>query len=383
MAKTLSLSQRTSIPKTSRIRDLNVQVRAIADLKVRTQNPRTHSPQQIRQIVKSIEIFGWTNPVLIDEEQCVIAGHGRLAAAKQLGMDHIPTIKLSNMTDEQIRSYVIADNRLAEHAGWDNDLLAIELQALTELDLDFEIDVIGFEMAEIDILISGLDGDHDDEADWVPVADDGPAVSRRGDLWQLGKHRLLCGDATHADEYNRLMDGQLAQMVFADPPYNVPVDGHVCGLGSIKHDDFVMASGEMSEAEYTDFLTRVFEHLAGHSVDGALHFVCMDWRHLHELLTAGKSAYTELKNLCVWNKTNAGMGSLYRSKHELIAVYKAGRGQHVNNIALGKYGRHRTNVWDYAGVNGFGADKARGPCHAPNGQARGHGRRCHTRLLPP
>ena len=243
--------------------------------------------------------------------------------------------------------------------GWDNDLLAIELQSLTELDLDFEIDVTGFEMAEIDILISGLDGDYDDEADQVPIADDGPAVSRQGDLWQLGNHSLLCGDATQACEYERLLSGQLAQMVFADPPYNVPVDGHVCGLGSIKHEDFVMASGEMSEAKFKNFLQGVFGHLARHSVHGALHFVCMDWRHLYELLSAGKAAYTELKNLCIWNKSNAGMGSLYRSKHELVAVYKAGRGPHINNIALGKYGRYRTNVWDYPGANGFGADRAR------------------------
>ena len=359
MAKNLAPFQRPSLPENSRIRDLKVDIRAISDLDPRTQNPRTHSPRQIQQIVKSIETFGWTNPVLIDQDNCVIAGHGRLEAAKQLGMDHAPTIKLTNMTSEQLRAYVIADNRLAERAGWDNDLLAIELQSLTELDLDFEIDVTGFEMAEIDILISGLDGDHDDEADQVPVANDGPAVSRQGDLWQLGNHRLLCGDATQAHEYDRLMGGQLAQMIFADAPYNVSIDGHVCGLGSIKHEDFVMASGEMSEAEYTDFLTRVFEHLAGHSVDGAIHFLCLDWRHLYEFLTAGKTAYTELKNFCVWNKSNAGMGSLYRSKHELVAVYKAGRGPHINNIALGKYGRYRTNVWDYPGANGFGADRAR------------------------
>ncbi len=318
---------------------------------------RTHSKKQLRQIADSIKTFGWTNPILIDAEGGVIAGHGRLEAAKLLGIEHVPTIRIEDMTEAQKRAYVIADNKLAENAGWDTEILAIELQALTEIDLGFDIETIGFGMGEIDILIGGIN-DADDEADRLPRIDPSmPPVSRPGDLWLLGRHRLLCADATRAESFTRLMNGEVAQMVFTDPPYNVPIDGHVSGLGAIKHTEFAMAAGEMSETEFTLFLETVLGHMAAHCIDGAIHFVCMDWRHLYELQTAGRSVYGDLKNLCVWNKTNGGMGSLYRSKHELVAVYKAGHAPHINNIELGAHGRYRTNVWDYAGVNSFGAER--------------------------
>ena len=182
-------------------------------------------------------------------------------------------------------------------------------------------------------------------------------MSRVGDLWLLGDHRLLCGDATKLASYGSLLGGERAQLVFVDPPYNVRIDGHVCGSGSIKHREFEMAAGEMSEAQFTGFLTTVLERLAQHSADGSIHYVCMDWRHIFELLAAGRAAYSELKNLCVWNKDNGGMGSLYRSKHELVLVFKHGSGAHINNVELGRHGRNRTNVWDYAGVNSFGAGR--------------------------
>jgi DNA modification methylase len=197
-----------------------------------------------------------------------------------------------------------------------------------------------------------------DDVDRLPDIDEtAPPITRLGDLWLLGRHRLLCADATKAESYARLLAEEQAQMVFTDPPYNVPIDGHVCGLGSVKHAEFAMASGEMSETEFTGFLETVLGQLAAHSVNGAIHFVCMDWRHLYELLTAGRAVYSEIKNLCVWNKTNGGMGSLYRSKHELVAVFKAGKGPHINNVELGVHGRYRTNVWDYAGINTFGKDR--------------------------
>ena len=332
---------------------------AVAALKPSARNPRTHTEKQIRQIAASIEAFGWTNPILVDTEGGVIAGHGRLEAAKRLGIAHVPTICLAEMSAAQKRAYVIADNRLAELAGWDEALLAMELQTLTTIGLDFDIEIIGFETAEIDTLIAGLSGaGSEDDADRLPAIDDtGPPIARPGDLWRLGRHRLLCADAARTGAYGRLMDGQAAQMVFTDPPYNVPIDGHVCGRGRARHGEFAMAAGEMSEAEFTAFLETVLGQLASHSNDGALHFVFMDWRHLFALLTAGRKVYKELKNVCVWNKTNGGMGSLYRSKHELVAVFKAGRGPHINNVALGAHGRYRTNVWDYAGVNAFGADR--------------------------
>jgi len=339
--------------------DLTIETMPVSALEPYARNPRTHTKEQVRQIARSIETFGWTNPILIDGSGGVIAGHGRLEAAKLLGVDRVPTIRLADMSEAQIRAYVIADNRLAELAGWDDELLAIELQALSEIDLDFDIEITGFATAEIDGLIAGLNGDEaDDEADRLPEVDETvPPITQPGDLWLLGRHRLLCADATKAESFTRLMDGETARMVFTDPPYNVPIDGHVCGLGSVKHAEFAMASGEMSEAEFVAFLQTVLRHMVGVSTDGAIHFVCMDWRHLFELLTAGRKVYSDLKNLCVWNKTNGGMGSLYRSKHEMVAVFKAGDAPHVNNVELGVHGRYRTNVWDYAGINTFGKDR--------------------------
>ena len=334
-------------------RTLDVEVLAIGSLKPYDRNPRTHSDKQINQIANSIRQFGFTNPVLVDSDLGVIAGHGRIEAAKLLGIGEVPTIRLDHMTEAQKRAYVIADNRLAENAGWDRELLALELHYLSDLNLDFDATITGFETAEIDVLIQGIDLDGTgDLADEVPEIDDlVPPVSRVGDRWELGSHRLLCANATKAESFDSLLQGEKAQMGFVDPPYNVRIDGHVCGLGAIKHREFQMAAGEMSEPEFIAFLKTTLGHLAAFSDDGSIHFVCMDWRHCYELTSAGRGVYSELKNLCVWNKDNGGMGSLYRSKHELVFVFKNGTGPHINNIELGRHGRYRTNVWDYAGIN--------------------------------
>ena len=340
------------------MRDFKISYQNPNDLTPYPRNARTHSKQHIHQIAESIKHFGWTNPVLVDEENMVIAGHGRVLAAKELGFTSVPTIAIENLSDAQKRAYILADNKLAENAGWDRDILAIELQSLIEMDLDFDVTLTGFETPEIDILIGELGDDELDSDDEVPEPDtDNPPITQPGDLWQIGGHRLLCGDATKPEDIVRLLDGKKAQMVFTDPPYNVPIDGHVCGLGAVKHREFAMASGEMSEAEFAAFLKTVFGNLVGHSVDGALHFICMDWRHIGEVLEAGRDTFTELKNLCVWAKTNGGMGSLYRSQHELVFVFKAGNKPHINNVNLGKHGRNRTNVWTYPGVNTFGKDR--------------------------
>jgi DNA modification methylase len=329
---------------------LRIDYCALARLRAHERNPRTHSRKQIRQIAGSIETFGFTNPVLIDEKGGIIAGHGRVAAAKLLGMNEVPTVRLAEMSEAQKRAYIIADNKLAENAGWDRELLALELQYITELDPEFDLTLTGFEMAEIDLV---LDGDGNNTAsDALPEIDpSAPVVSRPGDLWQLGPHRLLCGDARSGASHTALLGGERARMIFTDPPFNVPIGGHVSGLGKIKHDEFVMASGEMSAAEFVAFLGTVLGQLATHSTDGSLHFVCMDWRHAFELLSAARPVYAEFKNLCIWNKDNGGMGSLYRSKHELVFLFKNGTAPHINNVALGRHGRYRTNVWDYAGVN--------------------------------
>jgi DNA modification methylase len=272
-------------------------------------------------------------------------------------MASVPVICIEGWSESEIRAYVIADNKLALNAGWDQELLATELQELIEL--DFEVEYTGFETVEIDLLIEESGSPDDDlDADKVPALDPAsPPISRIGDLWILGKHRLLCGDATHKSSFKRLLGDQKAQMVFVDPPYNVPIDGHVSGLGKTHHQEFPMASGEMSETEFTRFLGVSLALLAAHSIAGSIHYVCMDWRHTHEILTAARPVYTEQKNLCVWNKTNGGMGSFYRSKHELIFVFKNGDGPHINNFGLGDLGRYRTNVWDYPGANSFGQER--------------------------
>ena len=327
----------------------------VAGLKPYDRNARTHSAKQIAEIATSIKAFGFNNPVLVDKDGGIIAGHGRVEAAKKLGLETVPCVRLEHLSEAQKRAYILADNRLAEKAGWDREILAIELQHLTDLDLDFDITATGFEMAEIDLLLSGIEAA--DPADVVPEVAPGPAVTRPGDIWQIGRHRLICGDSTQADTYARLLGVERAQMVFTDPPYNVKIDGHVSGLGTTKHREFAMASGEMTGTEFTGFLARVFASLVAHAADGAIHFVCMDWRHVGEVLAAATPNYTEFKNICVWAKTNGGMGSLYRSQHELVFVLKSGRAPHINNVELGKHGRYRTNVWSYAGANAFSATR--------------------------
>ena len=341
-------------------RTLSVVYQAVGALQPRTTNPRTHSKKQIIQIANAIRRFGFTNPILVDDANGIVAGHGRIEAAKIVGLDQVPTVRLSAMSQAEIRAYVIADNRLGENAGWDRALLGLELQYLTELEIDFDVTLTGFELPEIDILIGDLSlaANDNDPADAVVEVASGPAISRPGDIWQIGSHRLICGDSTRLETYQQLLGDARAQVVFTDPPYNVPIIGHVGGLGAIQHREFAMASGEMSPAEFTAFLQSVFGHLATYSVDGAIHFQCMDWRHVPEILTAGTAAYSELKNICVWAKNNGGMGSLYRSQHEFVFVFKSGAASHINNVELGKHGRYRTNVWNYAGVNSFGGDRA-------------------------
>jgi DNA modification methylase len=300
--------------------------------------------------------------VLIDRNHKIIAGHGRVLACKTLGITEVPTICLDHLSESQAKAFLIADNRLTEIALWDDRLLAEQLKALSEVELDFSLDAIGFEMGEIDMRIEGLTqaGGEEDAADRLPEVTNQPVISKTGDLWLLGQHRVYCGDARDPNAYAALLGERRAHMVFTDPPYNVPIRGHASGLGKIQHQDFAMAAGEMSEVEFTAFLTDVCRLLANFSSDGTLHFICMDWRHMTELLKAGRDVYTELKNLCVWVKDNAGMGSLYRSRHELVFVFKQGRGTHRNNVQLGQFGRYRSNVWEYAGVNSFGRSTEEG-----------------------
>lgn len=341
---------------------LQIEYLPVSLLTPRATNPRTHSKKQLAQIAQSIRHFGFTNPVLLDERNGIIAGHGRVEAAKLIGLAAVPTVCLRDMSEADIRAYVIADNKLAENAGWDRNLLALEFQYLSELEIDFDLSLTGFELPEIDIALGELQfGAEDaapDPADTMPDVADGPPVTRVGDIWHIGAHRLVCGDSLKRETYVQLLGTERAGMIFSDPPYNVPIAGHVCGSGAVQHREFAMASGEMSGGEFTEFLTFVFKQLAAFSTDGSIHYQCMDWRHMGEMLRAGEAAYSELKNVCVWAKTNGGMGSLYRSQHEMVFVFKAGTAPHVNNVELGRHGRYRTNVWSYAGVNSFGANQS-------------------------
>ena len=334
----------------SSLTDLAVTYQPVDELKLYPRNPRTHSKHQIRQIANSIEAFGFTNPVLVDKNGTIVAGHGRVAAAHLLGIHKIPTIRLESLSPDQIRAYVVADNRLAEIAGWDKSILAIELQHLLTIDDSLDVTITGFEIPEIDLLLQDANGAPDKD-DIFQIEDRGPAVTQQGDLWQLGKHRLLCASSLQEESYKTLMAGRRAALVFCDLPYNVKIDGHVCGKGAVRHREFQMASGEMSEAEFVAFLSTSLRLLARHSAVGSVHFLFMDWRHMKEMLAAGGQVYDSLLNLCIWVKDNGGMGSLYRSRHELVFVFRNGKGSHRNNVQLGKYGRNRTNVWEYPGVN--------------------------------
>lgn len=334
--------------------ELQVTVTRIGALQPNPRNARKHSREQIRQIAQSIRTFGWTNPILVDDSSVVLAGHGRLEAAKLLELENVPVIRLSQLNEHQRRAYVLADNKLAENAGWDADLLAMELGALTAMDLDFDIEVTGFTDAEIDIHLGAAQNSEPDHLDDIPDTPPAP-VSQPGDFWRLGRHHISCADARDSSAYAQVMQGEQARLVFTDPPYNVGIAGNV--TTSRAHGEFAMASGEMNEDEFTAFLTQALGHARAWSLDGALLYVAMDWRHIFELLCASRKAGLTLKNLCVWSKTNGGMGSFYRSAHELFALFKSGDARHVNNVELGKHGRNRTNVWSYAGMNAFNAER--------------------------
>ena len=335
-----------------------IEMAFVTALKPNPKNARTHSKKQVREIAASIKAFGFTNPILVDETNMVLAGHGRLAAAQFLEQQSVPVVRLDHMSNAEKRAYVLADNKLAEKAGWDRELLAIELGdlALELPQLDLELSITGFDIGEIDQVLDERGPQKADASDDVPDLPLEP-VTRAGDLWILGAHRLLCGDARNQNDLDRLMDGEKARMAFLDPPYNVKISDHVQGRGAIKHAEFAFASGEMSRSEFVTFLKLALSEAARLSVDGAIHYICMDWRHLSELMEAAASVYSEQKNLVVWNKSTPGQGSFYRSQHELILVYQVGNGSHRNGIELGKHGRSRSNVWTYPGVNMFRAGR--------------------------
>jgi DNA modification methylase len=326
------------------LHDLLITEILISELLPLNRRARTHRRKQIEQIAGSIRTFGFINPVLVDECNRVIAGFGRVLAAEFLGMDRVPTICIAGMSVEQVRAYAIADNKIAENAGWDREVLALEFQYLEALDIDLDLTVTGFETPEIDLVIGEATLEKPEPP--IPPVKQDVIVTRPGDLWLMGQNRLLCADACDASSYLALLEGSWANAIITDPPFNLRVAGLV-GKGRIKHPEFAMASGELSENEFAEFLRRFIRCVVAHSEDGSLHYIFMDWRHVGVLTAVAAELYSEQKALIVWDKGRGGMGSLYRSGHELVLVFKQGTAPHTNNIQLGKFGRDRTNVWRY------------------------------------
>ncbi len=338
------------MPRPDKFRGIQDRVvnRPIDELKDFRSNPRRHPEAQIANLMKSIR-NGWTNPILIDETGTILAGHCRREAARRLRMREVPTITILGLTEKEKSSIVIADNRIPEQAVWDIEILKSHFESLIEV--DFDVELTGFTTGEVDLMLDRQSTAADPADNLDSDAYDGPPVSREGDLWHLGRHRLLCGTALFDSSYRALLGDELAQMVVTDPPWNVPIQGHVGGRGKVRHREFKMASGEMTEAEYAKFLETFISRIVAFSCAGSIHYIFIDWRHLREVLQVAQVLYSDLKNLLVWNKNNAGQGSFYRSKHELIPVFKKGSSPHINNFGLGGKGRYRSNVLDYPGVN--------------------------------
>ena len=325
----------------------------IDDLKPYKRNPRKHPKKQLERLGKSIDRFGYKSPIVINSDNVVLSGNARLEVAKAKGWKTIPCIRVQNMSAEDELAYVIADNQIGLLASWDDEILSQALEQLKDPVLNFDIELTGFDLADADRIIDAQkfeEPSNPRDDDFVPKRKI-QSRCQTGDIWQLGSHRLICGDALDPEVITQLMADEAARMVFTDPPYNVPIKGNVSGLGKVRHDDFAMACGEMSKDGFTRFLNTSFKNMAAHSMDGSIHFICMDWRHTSELQAAAEDVFTEHKNLIVWVKDNGGMGSFYRSRHELIFCYKLGTAPHVNTFELGQHGRYRTNVWEFRGVN--------------------------------
>jgi DNA modification methylase len=325
----------------------------VTDLIPYVKNAKRHSASQIKKLQQSITAFGFTNPILLSSTNEVITGHGRLEAAKKMGIPLVPTIRLDHLSIDQCRALRISDNRLAELADWDYELLHPELMELTEL--NFSTEIMGFDTPDIDAMELQLQPKQaaKDELPALPIK----PVTRLGDIWQIGPHRIICGDAKYEATFQLVLKSRKAEMVITDPPYGVSIQRHVCGLGKVQHREFVEGSINVTESSLGQMFSSMAKSLVNSSIDGSIHMIFMDWAHLQLLMNSCSPHYSELKNICVWAKTNAGMGSLWRSQHELVAVYKNGTSKHINNVELGKHGRYRTNIWNYAGMNAFSKDR--------------------------
>lgn len=321
---------------------------------------KNHSARQIDALSRSIQAFGFIGALVIDRNNIVRAGAALLAAAKKIGLSEVPVIRVEHLSEDELRAFQIAHNKLAERSKWNYQELSLELAELSKLSLAEDeapiVHLTGFEPAEVDEIVTDLDADSFDSADDITFDPPGNPISRVGDIWLLGSHKLCCADNRDTSALNELMKNQKADLAILDPPYNCRV-ADVVGRGHTKHQEFAMASGEMTDEEFATFLKQTLGVAASVSRDGAAHYVFMDWRNIEKLNAVGRLIYGALLNVIVWVKTNAGQGSFYRSQYELISVFRVGKSQHLNNIQLGKYGRSRSNVWKFAGANSFRAGR--------------------------
>jgi hypothetical protein len=335
----------------SQTAQLKIEYRATTSLTPYAQNARKHPRAQIKIIAKSLEKFGWTNPILLGPDGGVICGHGRLEAALSLGMLTVPTISLEHLSENDRRAYIIADNAIAEKSGWAKRTLAGELTGL--LEIGYNLEFTGLDNLVIDTLLAFDDQDGTNADDVELPTDEVLPICRLGDVWGIGVQLLYVGDARDEQCYVSLLGDELAQMTITDPPYGCP-GSMISGGGQVVHGDFVMGSGAEPLPELARILFKpVFEQIAKYSQDGAIGYVFTDWRAAPHMLGAAEACFQETKQLIVWAKTNGGQGAFYRSAHELIYAFKIRAGTHINNFGLGKGGRYRTNVWTYPGANVF------------------------------
>ena len=332
---------------------LSIEYRTPDSIQRNPRDPRVYHRAEKRRIGRYVKRFG-ALPLIVNAAGEAISGNIWLEAAKDAGFSEIPVIVWPGLTQAEADVFMLAQARLIERGLWHEQKLGQLLHDLTLQDLDLDLTLSGFDVAEIDLLILKIEGGSDGLVEEDECPDPGPKVSRLGDVWIMRKHRLLHADSRDPESYRRVMLGALADIVFSDPPFNVQIAGNVSGKGAVVHPEFAMASGEMSEDEFIAFLTTVMKQLVEHSRPGSLHTLAMDWRHVYEIMVAGRSVYSSLLNMCVWAKDKGGMGSLYRSQHELFFVFRNGKVQHKNNVQLGRFGRNRTNVWSYPGINTFG-----------------------------
>lgn len=324
------------------------------DIKIIKGNPNKHSEEHIEEICKNINQFGLMVPVLKNNENELMTGEGRYLALKKLGCSYIAYLTIENLKPEILRAYRLADNQLTRHTEFDFSILKQEFKFL----FDYKIlgTDLGFSALQIDKIynynIETPKQTKREKEEILDMQDNIPKRVKEGDLWRAGDSFILCANSLKLDSFKYLMQGELAKLVLTDAPYNVPISGHVCGQGKIQHKEFTMASGEMSDEEFEkNFVKPYMKNCIKYSQDGSLHYHFIDWRGLRIFLNIGHELYSDLKNICVWSKSNGGgMGSLYRSQHEMVCVFKNGDSPHTNNVELGKNGRNRTNVWEYPGI---------------------------------